>query len=136
MKYLLDTDICIYLIKQKPASVIEKLAQVNTSDVALSTISVYELQYGVENSQHQDQSQRALNHFLESFANILPVDRPVAGHAAKLRAALKKKGTPINPYDVLIAAVAMSHQLIMVTNNVGEFMRVEGLVVENWANAG
>ena len=136
MKYLLDTDICIYLIKQRPASVIEKLGLLATSDVGLSIISVYELQYGVENSQHQEQSQQALNHFLEPIANILPIDRPVAIHAAKLRAGLKKKGTPIGPYDVLIAAVALSHELILVTNNTREFTRVEGLAIENWASKG
>lgn len=132
MKYLLDTDICIYLIKKRPDSVIQKLNELPNDAVALSTISVFELQFGVENSQHRHQSQRALDHFLEPIQHILSIDRSVAAFAAKVRADLNKKGTPIGPYDILIAAVALCHELILVSNNTKEFQRIEGLRTENW----
>jgi len=133
VKYLLDTDICIYLIRKKPVSVIRKLDTLPNSEIALSTISIFELQYGVENSQHRKQSQLALNHFLEPIQHILPVDRQVAEYAARVRASLKEMGTPIGTYDVLISAVALSHELILVSNNTKEFERVKGLKLENWS---
>ena len=133
MKYLLDTDICIYLIKKKPQSVIRRLIKLPNSEVGLSTISVFELQFGVENSQSKIKSQRALNHFLDPIQHILPIDRQAAEYAASIRADLKQKGTPIGPYDVLIAAVALSKNLILVSNNTKEFQRVDGLKLENWA---
>lgn len=132
MKYLLDTDICIYLIKKKPDSVLKKLSGLATSDVGLTVVSVFELQFGVENSQYRQQSQKALNHFLESIHEILPIDRQVANCAAQIRAELKLKGRPIGPYDVLIAAAALSNDLILVSNNVREFERIAGLKLENW----
>ena len=134
MKYLLDTDICIYLIKRKPASVINKLATLANEDVGLSTISLFELQFGVENSQYRMQSQKALDHFLEPISHILPVDQPVARSAAIIRADLKQKGLIIGPYDILIAAVALSRGLILLSNNTREFQRVGGLLLENWAD--
>ena len=133
MKYLLDTDICIYLIKKKPDSVLQKLSKLATSDVGLTVVSVFELQFGVENSQYRQQSQIALNHFLESIHEILPIDRQVANCAAKIRAELKLKGRPIGPYAILIAAAALSNDLILVSNNVREFERIAGLKLENWA---
>lgn len=134
MKFLLDTDICIYLIKKKPASVIQKLTERETSDVGLTVVSVFELQFGVENSQNRQQSQTALNHFLGSIHHILPIDQHAANFAAKIRAELKRKGTPIGPYDVLIAAVALSRDLILVSNNVREFERIDGLKYETWVD--
>ena len=133
MKYLLDTDICIYLIKKKPDSVLQKLSKLAPSDVGLTVVSVFELQFGVENSQYRQQSQIALNHFLESIHEILPIDQQVANCAAKIRAELKLKGRPIGPYDILIAAAALSNDLILVSNNVREFEQVAGLKLENWA---
>ena len=133
MKYLLDTDICIYLIKKRPPAVIEKLSKLPNSEVALSVISLFELQFGVENSRYRDQSQQALNHFLEPIRHILPVDQQVANYAARVRANLKAKGTPVGPYDILIAAAALSHDLTLVSNNVREFKRVDGLKLENWS---
>lgn len=132
MKYLLGTDICIYLIKKRPDSVIEKLSELPNDEVALSSISVFELQFGVESSQYRHQSQGALDHFLEPIQHILSIDRPVAAFAAKVRADLNRKGTPIGPYDILIAAVALCHGLILVSNNIKEFQRVDGLQLENW----
>lgn len=132
MKYLLDTDICIYLIKKKPESVIDRLCKLATSDVGLTVVSVFELQFGVEKSQHRQQSQKALNHFLESIHEILPIDRKTANCAAKIRADLKTRGNPIGPYDLLIAAAALANNLILVSNNVREFKRIPGLKFETW----
>ncbi len=132
MQYLLDTDTCIYLIKKKPVSVIQKLTALPTSSVALSVVSLFELKFGVENSQHRKQSDKALNHFIESIHCILPMDELAASHAARIRADLKNKGTPIGPYDLLIAAIAWSNNLTLVSNNSHEFQRVDGLTLENW----
>jgi tRNA(fMet)-specific endonuclease VapC len=133
MKYLLDTDICIYLIKQRPQNVIDKLSSLPNSEVALSAITVFELQYGVECSHARKRSQQALNHFMEPVLHILEIDQQVAIQAAKVRAQLRQKGTPIGPYDLLIAAAALTHGLTLVSNNEREFQRVEGLALENWA---
>lgn len=132
MRYLLDTDICIYLIKSKPPSVIQRLQEVANEEVALSTVTLFELQYGVENSQHREKASKALSHFISSMHHILPVDEVVASYAAKIRADLKRKGSLIGPYDVLIAAVALASNLILVSNNVREFERVSDLSLENW----
>ncbi len=132
MKYLLDTDICIYLIKKKPVSVINKLTQLANRDIALSTISLFELKFGVENSQYFEKSKLALNHFAASIPSILTFDLQAAGYAAKIRSDMKNKGTPIGPYDLLIAAIALSNDLVLVSNNVREFKRIEGLKLENW----
>ena len=133
MRYLLDTDICIYLIKSKPPSVIQRLQEVANEQVAISTVTLFELQYGVENSLRREQASKALSHFVSSIHHILPVDEAAARYAAKIRADLKRKGMPIGPYDVLIAAVALANDLILVSNNVREFERVSGLSLENWA---
>lgn len=133
MQYLLDTDICIYLIKQRPDNVINKLSSLPNDHIALSSITVFELQYGVECSRSRERSQRALNHFIEPIPHILEVDQLVAVQAAKARAQLRRRGTPIGPYDLLIAAVALTHGLTLVSNNEKEFQRIDGLALENWA---
>ena len=133
MKYLLGTDICIYLIQNKPPSVIQRLQEVANEEVAISTVTLFELQVGVENSQRREQASKALSHFIGSIHHILPVDEAAAAYAAKRRADLKRKKRPIGPYDVLIAAVALANDLILVSNNTSEFERVNGLSLENWA---
>ena len=130
---MLDTDICIYLIRKKPASVIEKLNSLANEVIGLSVISIFELQFGVEKSQHPKQYQTAVNHFLEPIQQIPVVDRQVAERAAMIRADLQKKETPIGSYDMLIAATALTQNVILVSNNTKEFERVEGLMLENWA---
>jgi tRNA(fMet)-specific endonuclease VapC len=132
MKYLLDTDICIYLIKKKPSSVISKLSSLDNSEVALSTVSLFELKFGVEGSNQFQKSSSALNMFCASIPAILPFDSLAVNYAAKIRSDLKIKGTSIGPYDLLIAAIARSNDLILVSNNLREFNRVEGLRLESW----
>jgi tRNA(fMet)-specific endonuclease VapC len=132
VRYLLDTNICIYLIKNRPYEVIEKFRQHAPKDVAVSSITVFELEYGVEKSQHPAKSKKALAKFLLPL-NIIGFDENAASEAGKIRAALEKKGTPIGPFDLLIAGIARTMKLILVTNNTREFSRVETLRIENWA---
>jgi tRNA(fMet)-specific endonuclease VapC len=131
VKYLLDTNTCIYVIKKKPASVVQRLRSQRTEDVAVSTVTVAELDYGVEKSQHQDRNRVALLQFLVPL-EILDFDQYAAGHYGEIRARLRKAGTPIGPLDMLIGAQARAHGLILVTNNTHEFSRVEGLQIANW----
>ncbi len=132
MRYLLDTDICIYLIKQKPPEVIQRLTQIEPCDVALSVISLFEMKFGVEKSNQRLKSDQALSRFVESIHYLLPMDELAASHAAKIRAQLKRQGQPIGPYDLLIAAIALANNLTLVSNNTREFERVDGLKLENW----
>ncbi len=132
MTYLLDTNICIYLIKRKPASVIEKLTTLAIEEGAISSITIAELQYGVYKSQHPQRNRTALLEFLFPFA-VLDFDQDAAREYGVLRTQLELQGTPIGAMDMLIAAHARSQSLVIVTNNVREFQRVEDLTVENWS---
>ena len=133
MKYLLDTNICIYLIRKKPQPVIQKFGDHSVGDIGVSSITAAELQYGVQKSRSQAQNQRALLHFLAPLI-IVSFDVEAAVAYGGIRAALESKGTPIGALDTLIAAHALSLEAILVTNNVREFARVPGLVIENWVN--
>ena len=131
MRYLLDSNICIYLIKKHPAEVLERFRQHSPQDVAISIITLFELQYGVEKSQYRQRSEGALAKFLLPL-NLINLDRSSAIEAATIRVQLEKKGIPIGPYDLLIAGLARSRDMILVTNNTKEFERVVGLHMENW----
>ena len=131
MHYLLDTNICIYLIKKRPLAVLERFRQYSPKDVAISTITLFELQYGIEKSQYRERSEDALAKFLLPL-NLINLDRSSAVEAAIIRAQLEKKGMPIGPYDLLIAGLARSLDMILVTNNTKEFERIDGLHLENW----
>lgn len=131
MQYLLDTNICIYLIKKRPAEVLEQFSRHSPLDVAIATITLFELEYGVQKSQYIQASQDALARFLLPLT-ILDVDTQAAANAAIIRAQLEKKGTPIGPYDLLIAGLARSRNMTLVTNNIKEFERIDNLQLENW----
>jgi tRNA(fMet)-specific endonuclease VapC len=131
MKYLLDTNICIYLIKQKPLSVIDKFNEHSVGDIGISSITVAELLYGVQKSQHRKQNQSALMQFLSPL-EIAVFDTDAAFSYGQIRAELERKGTPIGSLDTLIAGHAVSLGVSLVTNNEQEFSRVPGLNVENW----
>lgn len=131
MRYLLDTNICIYLIKKRPPEVLERFKQHSPQDVAISTITLFELQYGVEKSQYRQSSRNALAKFLSSL-DLVDLDRASAIEAATIRAQLEREGIPIGPYDLLIAGLARSRNMTLVTNNTKEFERVVGLDLENW----
>ncbi len=131
MRYLLDTNSCIYLIKKRPSVVLERFRQHSPQDVAISTITLFELQYGIEKSQYRQRSEDALAKFLLPL-NFINLDRSSAIEAATIRAQLEKKGMPIGPYDLLIAGMARSRDMILVTKNIKEFERIVGLNLENW----
>ena len=131
MHYLLDTDICIYLIKKRPPEVLEQFRQHSPQDVATSIITLFELEYGVEKSQNPQRSKDALSKFFLPL-NLINLDRSSAIEAAIIRAQLEKKGMPIGPYDLLIAGLARSRDMTLVTNNIKEFERVGSLHLENW----
>lgn len=131
MRFLLDTDTCIYLIKKKPPSVIEKLRACQAGDVGISAVTVAELRYGASKSQRIQQNHEALDLFLAPF-EVVTFDETAAAAYGGIRAQLEKAGQPIGPLDMLIAAHAKGMNVALVTNNVGEFKRVKGLKVETW----
>lgn len=131
MKYMLDTNICIYAIKNKPIVVIRKLLSHKPEDLCISSITYAELMHGVEKSQSVEKNRIALSLFLSPI-QILGFGSKAAEEYGWIRADLEKKGTPIGPMDLLISGHAKSENLILVTNNTREFCRVEGLELEDW----
>ena len=131
MNYLLDTNICIDLIRQKPAAVLKRLRAKEPEEVAISTITLAELEYGIARSRYPERNRIALVEFLFPFA-ILDFDQKAGVHYGCIRAALEAEGKPIGPMDFLLAALAKSRDLTLVTNNEREFRRIDGLHVENW----
>lgn len=129
--YLLDTNICIFIKKRKPVHLLERLQQALDEEIYISSISVAELQFGVYNSLHIEKNRVALTEFLAPF-EILNFDTNDAERFGILRSQLKHEGNIIGPYDMLIAAQAISKNLILVTNNKAEFKRVKNLKVEDW----
>jgi tRNA(fMet)-specific endonuclease VapC len=132
MKYLIDTNICIYVMNQRPPKVIRRFRQFEPGELVLSIITVCELWYGVAKSMHRGKNQRRLEEFLIPF-EILSFDETAAKAYGHLRVQLEKSAQPIGPLDLLIAAHALSRNLALVTNNEKEFRRIEGLKVENWS---
>ncbi|MBI2900882.1 MAG: type II toxin-antitoxin system VapC family toxin [Planctomycetes bacterium] len=134
MTHLLDTNICSYLMRRKPPAVVDRLQALGPARVAVSVVTALELREGAELSPHPTEYHRRVDVFLTGIRPLpLPVDAAAVG--GRLRAALRRKGTPIGDLDVLIAAHALALGLVLVTNNVREFARVPGLRVENWASS-
>ena len=131
MKYMLDTNICIYAIKHKPETVIKRFLAHDPDEMCISSITYAELMYGVEKSQAVDKNRIAMSLFLSPITILKFSDR-AAEEYGQIRAELERKGTPIGPMDMLIAAHAKAEKLILVTNNVREFERVQNLKIENW----
>jgi tRNA(fMet)-specific endonuclease VapC len=131
MKYLLDTNICIYLIKKKPVSVVDNLLQMKPGEIGISSITIVELEYGVQKSKQIKKNQEALEYFIAPF-EVVVFDSNAAIEYGVIRADLERKGKPIGAYDLLIAAQARDHGLILVTNNTKEFQRIPDLLIENW----
>lgn len=117
-------------MKKHPA-VLDKLSMVDADDVAVSSISVSELNYGVEKSQKKKPNRRYLDNFLSPIS-IIAYDQSAAERYGLIRTKLEKSGRVIGPLDMLIAAHALSQSLVLVTNNVGEFNRIDNLKIENW----
>ena len=132
MRYMLDTNICIYIIKNKPKKVIIELKRHKPSEICVSAITYAELTYGVEKSMAVEKNKLALA-LLFSNIEVPDFDTKAAIHYGKIRAYLEKQGTPIGPLDMMIAAHAMSLGYTVVTNNIKEFERVPDLKLENWA---
>jgi tRNA(fMet)-specific endonuclease VapC len=127
--FLLDTNICIYLIREKPASILKRFRKLTPGQVGISVITLCELEYGVENSSNPSRNREALNLFLLPLM-IFTLTPPVAFEFGKIRHNLRNN--QIGPYDLLIAAHAIQLGFTLVTNNLREFQRVPGLVCENW----
>jgi tRNA(fMet)-specific endonuclease VapC len=130
--FLLDTDICIYLIREKPLQVIQRIQKMRPTELAISSVTFAELSYGVAKSQQAKKNQKALQRLISSL-QIKDFDQAAALEYGKIRAHLEKKGRVIGPMDMLIAAHCRSQSDTLVTNNENEFRRVPGLTVENWA---
>ena len=131
MRFMLDTNMCIYLIKRQPKEALLRLKSAAASGVCLSSITVCELEYGVKKSKQVEQNAVSLMRFLTGFG-LVPFDDSSARHYGEIRAALEAVGKPIGNMDMLIAAHARALGLVLVTNNEREFSRVEGLLLENW----
>ncbi len=131
MKFLIDTNICIYLMNQRPLSVIQKFKKFTLGEIGVSSITVSELQYGITKSQHSKKNQERLDKFLIPF-DILVYDEAAARVYGDIRTQLEKEGQVIGPLDMLIAAHALSLNLIIVTNNDKECSRIKNLKIENW----
>lgn len=132
MTYMLDTNICIYAMKNKPEHVLQRLKEEINDGVCISSITLAELEFGMKHSSNPTKNEQALLRFLLPFT-ILPFDASAAFEYGEIREYLQEKGTPIGPLDMLIAAHARSENMVLVTNNVREFERVPELEVENWA---
>jgi tRNA(fMet)-specific endonuclease VapC len=130
MKYMLDANTCIYIINKRPPNVAETFAQHDLNDICISSIVVGELSYGVSKSISL-RSKVVLEQFLEPIT-LLDFDVAAAQRFGELRAALERKGTPIGPFDMQIAAHALSLGATLVSNNLKEFRKVKGLKLENW----
>ena len=131
MKYLIDTNICIYIINKRPAAVIRKFKQFELGEIGISTITVSELQYGVAKSTYRKKNEVRLEEFLAPL-EILTYDQTAARVYGDIRFQLEKRGRPIGPLDLLIAAHAISQDLVLITNNDKEFKRIKKLQIENW----
>jgi len=131
MKYMLDTNICIYLIKRKPDSVIENLKTHMQDGICISAITLAELEHGVAASAYPEKNSTALKQIL-TIIDVLAFDDEAAASYGAIRADLQQKGTPIGPLDTLIAAHAKAKNLTLVTNNTREFERIKELSLTNW----
>jgi tRNA(fMet)-specific endonuclease VapC len=134
MNYLLDTNICIYIINKKPAAVLKRVQSKQPGQIAISSITLAELEYGVARSQHPGRNRMALLEFLFPFM-ILDFDQEASMVYGLIRSLLESRGRPVGPMDLLLAAQAKAHNLILVTNNEREFRRIDGLQIENWVRS-
>ncbi len=134
--YFLDTNVVIFALNKRKPAIDQRLRQelTNGTSLLISTVVLFELRYGVARSDRREQSERVLDAFLAESFEIVPFDGDDAEEAGELRGALASAGTPIGPYDLLIAAQARRRSMRLVTDNVKEFERVPGLAVDKWAD--
>ncbi len=131
MKYVLDTNACIRLLKGDAPSMLRKIDHISGDDVIIPAIVRFELYYGAYKSTRSSETLNRLNDFLESFEHA-DLDSRVGEIAGKLRADLERKGQPIGPYDLLIGATALALNCILITHNKKEFSRIDNLIIEDW----
>jgi len=134
LKRLLDTNVCIHIIRRRPPEVLSNFERFEVGDVSVSSVTVAELSYGAEKSSRPEQNREALSRFLLPLENVAFGPEAAAAYG-RIRAALERAGTPIGPLDTLIAAHAVSLGVALVTNNVREFERVPNLDIEDWTRA-
>jgi tRNA(fMet)-specific endonuclease VapC len=132
VKYLLDTNICVFVIRGKSPLVLQRFRQQLPDDLGVSTITLAELRYGAEKSNDPVRNHAALNSFLAPM-QILTFDAECADYYGKVRSDLERRGVPIGPLDTMIAAQSLRLNVPLVTNNTGEFSRVPGLKLEDWS---
>jgi tRNA(fMet)-specific endonuclease VapC len=132
LEYMLDTNICIYVIKNRPAALRERFDQLAEA-LCISTITLGELLCGVQKSARRSQNLQAVEQFTARL-EVLPFSVKAAAHFGQIRAELARVGLLCGAYDMLIAAHARSEGLVLITNNVREFQRMPGLRIENWAH--
>jgi tRNA(fMet)-specific endonuclease VapC len=132
LKFMLDTNICIFTIKNRPESVREAFKR-HDGQMCISAVTLMELIYGAEKSSRPENNLAQVEGFAARL-EVLKYDQDAAAHTGQLRAELAKAGTPIGPYDQMIAGHARSQGLIIVTNNLREFKKVSGLRVEDWVD--
>ena len=132
MKYLLDTNICVYIINEKPKQILRKFERYPVHEFGISSITHAELQYGIEKSKNKNTNQDALDEFLLPLT-ILPFHgKRLVTCYGEIRTSLESKGKTIGPLDMLIAAHALSLDLTIISNNIREFSRIPNLKCENW----
>ena len=129
--FLLDTNICIFAMKNTYPALFQKLFRIPPSEIFVSSITVGELEYGCSKSKWGERTRNIMNLFLAAYT-ILPFDRDDAAVFGRIRAELAKAGSPIGPYDLQIAAQGIAKGLTVVTHNTGEFSRVSGIALEDW----
>ncbi|MDI7227124.1 type II toxin-antitoxin system tRNA(fMet)-specific endonuclease VapC [Leptospira santarosai] len=129
--YLLDTNICIYIINQKPESVYKKFKKIKLENIFISSITEFELKYDVQKNLHFERNLKVLEEFL-GYLNILQFVSKDASKDAKIRVELERVGKPIGPFDLLIASQALANKLTLVTNNEKEFARIKEIKMESW----
>lgn len=131
MKFLLDTNVCIKILKGNSESISRKIETIDTNDIVIPSIVRYELFYGAYKSVRKEETLNTLRDFLSTFDDVV-FDMHVANICGRIRAELDKVGTPIGPYDLLIGAIATANNFTLVTNNTREFSRIDGLKIEDW----
>ena len=131
MMFLIDTNICIYIMNDHPPEVIQKFREIGVGNICISSITVSVLQYGAYKSKHIKKNIKRLEEFLSPF-EILAYDETASNYYGKIRSHLEKQDNVIGPLDMLIAAHALSENLTLITNNEKEFKRIRLLKVENW----
>lgn len=131
-RFLLDTNICIYIAKESPASVLTRFRKARTGTIAISAVTYGELLFGAAKSRHAAGVRKVLERFTEHVP-VLPIDEAAAAHYGQLRAVLEQRGEIIGNNDLWIAAHALARKLVLVTNNEREFRRVPGLKLQDWA---